>query len=469
MIHRGSRIRRPGTEPRPRSQCDSRLGVWLASREGYQVLHGCGMRRGSRGIRLPDAGLGLPPRLIEVALPLDDINRAAAREKFIRHGQPSTLQPWWARRPPAAAHAVPTTRLADGPSGRPDAFLRPEDQNLERERLFGEGSFRPEGPRSHPRSDGRRRVGGFAPTGPTDGFRAPEPPGATRGTAGRVALPADILPIRRGLGPPEFGPDGRRSMTRAEIVLAAVAAGGRGVAIDGFRVQKLLFLIDAEISDLVEGPHFDFVAADYGPFDESLYSVLGDLGRAGWVAQAPTNGYTNYFLTPQGGVEGGCILGTLCSEARQFIESAGDVAPAEHIPSHPDRDQSQVPRKWPETALRPSSKLPCPGRRAASRHSCRVSRAASISPVTSIRRSPRSRRNRRMRWPFVRTGRRSGTISNGRSRPSARQSRRGDEAPELTRAAGSGPDTSGSRSGTAASIQRSGEWTYRRMKSKQSN
>ena len=45
-------------------------------------------------------------KLIEVALPLDAINAASAREKSIRHGHPSTLHLWWARRPLAAARAV---------------------------------------------------------------------------------------------------------------------------------------------------------------------------------------------------------------------------------------------------------------------------------------------------------------------------------------------------------------------------
>ena len=111
-------------------------------------------------------------------------------------------------------------------------------------------------------------------------------------------------------------------MTRAEIVLAAMAAGGRGVSYDGLRVQKLLFLIDVEIPDLVEGPHFDFAAYNYGPFDKSLYEVLGDLERRGYVAQGHKNGYADYSLTSQGGVEGGCVLGTLSPEARQFMESA---------------------------------------------------------------------------------------------------------------------------------------------------
>ncbi len=44
-----------------------------------------------------------PKKLIEVALPLEDINREAAREKSIRHGHHATLHLWWARRPLAVA------------------------------------------------------------------------------------------------------------------------------------------------------------------------------------------------------------------------------------------------------------------------------------------------------------------------------------------------------------------------------
>ncbi len=77
------------------------------------------------------------PKLIEVALPLDDINRAAAREKSIRHGHPSTLHLWWARRPLAAARAVLFAQLVDDPSGRPELFPTEEEQDRERERLFG--------------------------------------------------------------------------------------------------------------------------------------------------------------------------------------------------------------------------------------------------------------------------------------------------------------------------------------------
>src|SRR6476646_3857621 len=55
-------------------------------------------------------------KLIEVALPLEAINKASAREKSIRHGHPSTLHLWWARRPLAAAPAVIFAQMVDDPS-----------------------------------------------------------------------------------------------------------------------------------------------------------------------------------------------------------------------------------------------------------------------------------------------------------------------------------------------------------------
>lgn len=75
-------------------------------------------------------------KLIEVALPLDAISKASAREKSIRHGHPSTLHLWWARRPLAAARAVLWASLVDDPSAHPDRFPTEEDQAEERERLF---------------------------------------------------------------------------------------------------------------------------------------------------------------------------------------------------------------------------------------------------------------------------------------------------------------------------------------------
>lgn len=79
-----------------------------------------------------------PKKLIEVALPLDHINVAAAREKSIRHGHPSTLHLWWARRPLAAARAVIFAQMVNDPGyerylGR---GMNKKDAALEREHLF---------------------------------------------------------------------------------------------------------------------------------------------------------------------------------------------------------------------------------------------------------------------------------------------------------------------------------------------
>lgn len=74
------------------------------------------------------------PKLIEVALPLAVINAEAAREKSIRHGHPSTMHLWWARRPLAAARAVIWSSLVDDPSG--DPTLSVDEQEAERQRLF---------------------------------------------------------------------------------------------------------------------------------------------------------------------------------------------------------------------------------------------------------------------------------------------------------------------------------------------
>jgi putative DNA methylase len=75
-------------------------------------------------------------KLIEVALPLEAINKEAAREKSIRHGHPSTLHLWWARRPLAACRAVLFASLVDDPSSLPEEFPTEADQDRERQRLF---------------------------------------------------------------------------------------------------------------------------------------------------------------------------------------------------------------------------------------------------------------------------------------------------------------------------------------------
>ena len=79
-----------------------------------------------------------PKKLIEVALPLDDINVASAREKSIRHGHPSTLHLWWARRPLAAARAVIFAQMVNDPGGERGYYAGKTraQADAERERLF---------------------------------------------------------------------------------------------------------------------------------------------------------------------------------------------------------------------------------------------------------------------------------------------------------------------------------------------
>ncbi len=81
-------------------------------------------------------GRPVKKKLIEVALPLEAINKQSAREKSIRHGHPSTLHLWWARRPLATCRAVLFASLVDDPSSLPEQFPTEADQDKERQRLF---------------------------------------------------------------------------------------------------------------------------------------------------------------------------------------------------------------------------------------------------------------------------------------------------------------------------------------------
>ena len=75
-------------------------------------------------------------KLIEVALPLESINKASVRESYIYRGNPSALHKWWAQRPLAAARAVIFSQMVDDPSVYPDLFPTEQVQEKERQRLF---------------------------------------------------------------------------------------------------------------------------------------------------------------------------------------------------------------------------------------------------------------------------------------------------------------------------------------------
>lgn len=81
-------------------------------------------------------GDGRVKKLIETGLPLQAINKESAREKSIRHGHPSTLHLYWARRPLATTRSVLFAQLVDDPSAHPDRFPTQEAQDRERQRLW---------------------------------------------------------------------------------------------------------------------------------------------------------------------------------------------------------------------------------------------------------------------------------------------------------------------------------------------
>src|SRR5262252_6654914 len=107
-------------------------------------------------------------------------------------------------------------------------------------------------------------------------------------------------------------------MNRRELMLAALAADGRLISFEPVQVQKLFFLIDREIPNLVDGPHFSFRAYDYGPFDSAVYSELEAMQREGLVTIS-VGYYRSYALTENGFTQGADLLAGLTAQARDFV------------------------------------------------------------------------------------------------------------------------------------------------------
>jgi uncharacterized phage-associated protein len=110
-------------------------------------------------------------------------------------------------------------------------------------------------------------------------------------------------------------------MDRTRLLLAGLAAGGENASFTPVQVQKLFFLLDREASHLVGGPHFNFTAYDYGPFDRSVYDGLEELCQHGLGTVQNTGRYRVYGLSQDGYRQGIDTLHSLPQATRDYISS----------------------------------------------------------------------------------------------------------------------------------------------------
>ena len=129
-------------------------------------------------------------KLIEVALPLDAINKASAREKSIRHGHPSTLHLWWARRPLAAARAVIFAQMADDPSEYAEELLADPAMRRKAEEALKErlAAYKKKPSQEDDTADTEPLVGEAADTEPAIGETANTEPAIGKAAAPEPAM-----------------------------------------------------------------------------------------------------------------------------------------------------------------------------------------------------------------------------------------------------------------------------------------
>jgi hypothetical protein len=113
-------------------------------------------------------------------------------------------------------------------------------------------------------------------------------------------------------------------MTRSEILLAGLAAGGENATYTPVQVQKLFFLLDWEASAALGGPFFKFVPYDYGPFDQAVYAGLDDLARRNLASIQNTGRYRVYGLAQAGHQEGRRLLMTMQPSAREYVSNVAN-------------------------------------------------------------------------------------------------------------------------------------------------
>jgi len=110
-----------------------------------------------------------------------------------------------------------------------------------------------------------------------------------------------------------------KKTTRKELILASLASAKRA-SFSPVQVQKLFFLIEQNIPDLVNGPHFTFVPYNYGPFDKEVYKELNALIEKGYVETFPDRTWNKYRLTEQGQEKGDQLYASLDKVAQSYIK-----------------------------------------------------------------------------------------------------------------------------------------------------
>lgn len=136
-------------------------------------------------------------------------------------------------------------------------------------------------------------------------------------------------------------------VTTSQLVLAALVSGGKDAAFGPLQIQKLLFLVDAEIPDLTDGPHFRFRPYKYGPFDETVYTVLEELDDSSLLVASQRRGYRAYALTPSGRAAGNAVLAALPADATRFMKDAAEWLRFSTF----RRILSVIYRRYPEMAV----------------------------------------------------------------------------------------------------------------------
>ena len=114
-------------------------------------------------------------------------------------------------------------------------------------------------------------------------------------------------------------------MERRDFVLAAMSPAGTS-PFTPVQVQKLLFLLDRNVSEQIRGPYFRFEPYDYGPFDRSVYIELDSLQHDGLIEihEPLHSGPRTYRLTHQGHEKGEAFHGKLPTVAQLYVKAAVD-------------------------------------------------------------------------------------------------------------------------------------------------